>query len=362
MAYDLNLCLEKIYGKDILFQSSSEKWRSYFDSYLENVNNQREQGLVPLFYDKPIGVQFELTHRCNLKCAQCYNNSGGHKTPEMSREKWLEIARNLGEMGIFECVISGGEPLICEHVFEVMDILDEYKVQFVFITNGLKLNDEVIKKLLKYRFNWIQVSVDGFTSRTHDEIRGVKGSWESAITGMKKLCDLGFPVVAAYTVYKKNLDEVADFIDLCGYIGVTRVVIGEMLPVGRAGMNLRDQLLDENDMQKFNCVIDEKRAKWGSIFEITVPLPIEIQVKLKVIQPNGVILIRPDGNVRIDCIIPFSVGNLCEESLEEVWEKAKMIQYNKDLHKYALEINSNESLLDSSFGVSYVTGDYVVKS
>lgn len=362
MAYDLNLCLESLYGKNVLFRQSKDKWKQYFNSYLEGINTQRSQGLIPLYYDKPIGVQLELTHRCNLKCIQCYNNSGGHTSPEMTKEMWLNLAKQLGEMGIFECVISGGEPLICNYVFDVMDILNDYQVQFVFITNGLCLNNNNIKKLIKYRFNWIQVSIDGFKPETHDSIRGVKGSWEAAVIGAKKLCDLGLPVVAAYTVCKRNLDEVADFIDMCGYMGIQRAVVGEMIPVGRAGMNLKDEILSPAETDQLDNIIEEKRSKWGDIFEITVPLPIEIQVKLKVLQPNGVILIRPDGNVRIDCIIPFSVGNLMQESLEDVWQRAKTIQYNKDLHNYVLEIENNASITNSAYGVSYVTEDYSISS
>ncbi|MDT3697979.1 MAG: radical SAM protein [Thermincola sp.] len=360
MAYELNLCLERIYGQGSLFANSKDKWKHYFQAYLENINTQREQGLVPLYYENPLGVQFELTHRCNLKCIQCYNNSGGHKSAEMSREMWLDIARQVREMGVFECVISGGEPLICDYVFDVMDVLHEYQTQFVFITNGMLLTNENIKRLLKYRYNWIQVSIDGFTPETHDQIRGVKGSWEAAVVGLKKLCDLGMPTVAACTVSKRNLAEVGDFIDMCGYLGVTRVVLGEMIPVGRAGMNLKEELLTQEDLNYLEEIINEKRDKWQDIMEISVPLPMEIQVKLKVLQPNGVMLIRPDGNVRIDCIIPFSVGNLFAEPLEAAWERAKMVQYNKDLHQYVLEIESNSNILESKFGVSYVTEDYSI--
>jgi MoaA/NifB/PqqE/SkfB family radical SAM enzyme len=358
MAYELNLLLEKLYGKSLAFREHSYRWKAYFNACLDRLSWEREHGCLPHHYDRPLGVQLELTRRCNLRCVQCYNDSGTASSQEFSREQWLELARQIGEMGVFEIVISGGEPLLSDCVFDVMDVLDGYGVQFVFITNGWLVNKRTVKRLLKYRYNWVQISIDGSTAETHDRIRGVPGSFKRAITAAKTLSDVGLPVVAAFTACKLNLAEIGEFIDFCGLLGIGRVVIGEMIPVGRAAADLRSEMLTDEDSARLEEIVDEKREKWRDILEVSMPLPIEIQVKMKVLQPNSVLLVRPDGNVRIDCIIPFSVGNLRHESLEEVWARARLIHFNEDLHRYVLEVEDKWRLLESEYGVSYVTGDY----
>jgi MoaA/NifB/PqqE/SkfB family radical SAM enzyme len=239
-----------------------------------------------------------------------------------------------------------------------MDILSAAKVQFIFITNGILVDADVIRRLLKYEFNWVQVSIDGFNPETHDRIRGKKGSWKRAVIAAKQLSDTGLPTVVAYTALKSNLSEIGDMIDFCGTMGVKRIVIGEMIPVGRAAKSLQNEILSKKDVERIIEVTMEKRKVWNDIFEIAIPLPFEIQVKLKVLQPNSVMLIRPDGNVRIDCIMPFSVGNVLEQSLDEIWENASLVHFNKDLHAYALEISDSTKISESQFGVSYVTKDF----
>ena len=60
------------------------------------------------------------------------------------------MARELGELGIFQCVLSGGEPtLLGDSLFEIMDILNEYNVKFIGNTNGMIINEQNIEKFKK---------------------------------------------------------------------------------------------------------------------------------------------------------------------------------------------------------------------
>ena len=43
------------------------------------------------------------------------------------------------------------------------------------------------KQILDHPPKMISVSMDGYTSELHDEIRGLKGSWQKAIDGMISL-------------------------------------------------------------------------------------------------------------------------------------------------------------------------------
>ncbi len=43
---------------------------------------------------------------------------------------------------------------------------------------------------------------------------------------------------------------------------------------------------------------------------------------------NDVLLIRPNGDVKFDCIAPFKIGNLKEETLQDIWNKKENISGN----------------------------------
>ena len=94
----------------------------------ENIKNLQNRGMYPQHFSFPITLQFELTGACNLKCKHCYNRSGDKDNINhtfMSAAKWKELSREVvNNGGIFQCIISGGEPLLLgEDLFEIMDIL-----------------------------------------------------------------------------------------------------------------------------------------------------------------------------------------------------------------------------------------------
>lgn len=153
---------------------------SRIKSQRANVKKMQSIGLYPKKFDMPILLQFELTHKCNVFCKHCYNNSGTHNTCKdaMTPEKWKQFCHYIVEKGgIFECIISGGEPLLLGNdLFDIMDILHEDGTYFLLITNGFLLTEEKVKKLAKYHYKWIQVSIDGATAEYHDAFRQKNGS------------------------------------------------------------------------------------------------------------------------------------------------------------------------------------------
>ena len=66
-------------------------------------------------------VFWNLTDRCNLSCAHCYNRSGpGCQTEgELSTAEALGLIDDLAEMGIPLILFTGGEPLMREDIWEL---------------------------------------------------------------------------------------------------------------------------------------------------------------------------------------------------------------------------------------------------
>lgn len=96
---------------------------------LEVQNELKHAGYYERNHSFPLAsLQFELTSHCNMACKHCYNNSGVSNCPDkMTAEKWIAFAEYLVlKGGVFECLISGGEPLLLgDKLFRIMDILHE---------------------------------------------------------------------------------------------------------------------------------------------------------------------------------------------------------------------------------------------
>lgn len=148
------------------------------EALYKNVEVMQVAGQYPEEFDMPITLQYELMSECNLYCKHCYNGSGEYHTTRMTVERWKELSCHVvGHGGIFQAILSGGEPLLLGNdLFDVMDILHDDGTSFVIITNGFLLSREKVQRLKKYRYYWLQVSIDADTSELHDDFRQVKGS------------------------------------------------------------------------------------------------------------------------------------------------------------------------------------------
>lgn len=141
----------------------------------KRISSLIDNELFPRTFDFPLTLQFELTTHCNVRCKHCYNNSGvaNTKKDRMGASEWKEFAKYLVKRGgIFQCVVSGGEPLLMgDDLFEIMDILHNDGTSFLVISNCFLMTQEKAKRFAKYRYQWFQVSIDGATPEVHDEFR-----------------------------------------------------------------------------------------------------------------------------------------------------------------------------------------------
>ncbi len=302
-----------------------EKYRTLDERNLQatkkNLLALQAAGAYPTRFDYPITLQFELTGQCNLKCKHCYNRSGdADRETLMTPEKWCELSRQIvADGGIFQCIISGGEPLLLgDKLFDIMDILHDDGTSFVVITNALLLTKKFVQRFAKYRYFWFQISIDGSTAELHDEFRGVAGSFERAVNGALEISDAGIPLIIAHTVTPKNLAHVEDMVNLSYRLGANSIILGEVTPSGRAYEHAEIILGDEQKNYLYGQ-IEELGQKYSSKIMIQRSAELKIQMERYMIEVNAGGIIRPNGDFRLDCMAPFTIGNVLETPLKEIW-------------------------------------------
>lgn len=343
----------ELYNQALLTTTTGEKIEP--EKLLEQMklmfDLKREAGQVPEVYENPIGAQLELTTRCNQRCLQCYNNSGVDNKSEdtMTLEDWKEVAHELGKMNLMQCVISGGEPtLMGDGLFEIMDILHSYDIRFIFISNGMLINEEKMEKLAKYRYQWFQISIDGSRPEIHDEIRGVK-SWHQALHAARLVKQAGIPLVIAHTVMNLNYEYLDEMIEMAHLLGAYRITLGPYLSTGRSVTNYKKIELSEEQVQKAYELAERKKREYDKKMEIMISPEEPISYRVRTLEPNGVILVRPNGDIKFDCIAPFVLGNLKEQSIKDIWLSVgqRAWQHPRVL-EYILAIKKREDMLTVS--------------
>ena len=72
--------------------------------------------------DKPFGLLAELTYRCPLSCAYCSNPLNlADYTNELSTEEWQRVLTEAQELGVLQCHLSGGEPLVRRDLAQIVE-------------------------------------------------------------------------------------------------------------------------------------------------------------------------------------------------------------------------------------------------
>ena len=301
----------------------------------KNIAALQEAGAYPKKFEYPITLQFELTGQCNLKCKHCYNRSGdADRETLMTPEKWCELSRQIvSDGGIFQCIISGGEPLLLgEKLFDIMDILHDDGTSFIVITNALLLTKKFVRRFAKYRYFWFQISIDGSTAELHDEFRGVEGSFNRAVNGALEISDAGIPLVIAHTVTPKNLSRVEEMIQLSYDLGANSIILGEVMPSGRAYEH-EEIILNDEQKNFLYGQIEELGKKFGGKITIQRSAELKIQMERYMSEVNAGGIIRPNGDFRIDCMAPFTIGNVLEKTVKEIWLAKGIDAWNLDAVK-----------------------------
>lgn len=293
-------------------------------------------------------LHFEITSHCNMKCAHCYNNSGINiVTPDaMTPERWITFAKYLVEKGgVYETILSGGEPfLLGDTVIEVMDILNEIGQRrwFSVLTNGYFLTDERIRKLSKYRYHWLQISIDGVTPAYHDKFRNLQGAWEKAVCAAKKVSMNGIPLKIAHCVTPYNMAEIDEMCELAYSLGASEIITGRISYSGRASLNTEYLLSYEQEMY-LKHKIEENIAKYGKKMIVKNSNTVREGLERHRLNPRSCAVIRPNGNIRIDGMAPFVVGNVITDDFADVWEnRIETAWNNEEVIKYISEFDNRD--------------------
>ena len=134
----------------------------------------------------PGQVVWELTLKCNLKCIHCGSSAGKARTNELTIKEALKLCKDLAEIDSKEVCFMGGEPFLRKEWYQLGKEVTDLGMKLLVISNGFKIDNDIISKLVKLQPYGVSVSLDGATAKTHDHIRGVNGSFKKV---MDKTCE-----------------------------------------------------------------------------------------------------------------------------------------------------------------------------
>jgi radical SAM protein with 4Fe4S-binding SPASM domain len=285
-------------------------------------------------------IQWHITNLCNLRCKHCYQEDFSKSNDldwpglkkisdniQQTTEKWDKTA----------CIhLTGGEPLLKPELFPLLEDLDQkpFVEELGLITNGLLIDQGLMRKLSGFsKLRKIKLSLDGGDAETNDSIRQ-KGTFDSVMRNFSLIKkEERFEIIFMFTVMKRNFRSLPSLIRLCQGLGVDGLIIERFIPLGRGRESLNEVLSKEEWKEMVRMLSDFVSTEE----EEHSFLPYQaFQINFNGEEPEllgapcviGVdgLCIMPEGNVFPCRRFPISIGNLLDNSLEQIWERSEILE------------------------------------
>ena len=274
----------------------------------------------------PLWLLLELTYRCPLHCAFCYNPTDFANTAaELGTEDWLRVLREARALGAVQLGLSGGEPLSRDDL-EII-VAEGHRLGFYsnLITSGVGLNDARLHALKRAGLDHIQLSFQDSTRQMNDFLSSTRTfDLKSQAAALIKQYD--YPMVLNVVLHRLNIDHVEEILEMALKLGADYVELANTQYYGWAWHN-REQLLPSRaQVQRAEQVMKGFRERVGRRMQIYFVVPDYFETRPKACM-NGLgsifLTIAPDGTA-LPCqaarMLPGLVfPNVRSAGIEEIW-------------------------------------------
>jgi heme b synthase len=295
-------------------------------------------------------VFWELTARCNLTCKHCRAEAQDHfVSGELTTDEILSVARDIRECADPILILTGGEPLVREDIYDIASECSKIFTRVALATNGTLVDDVVAQKIVDSGIQRVSISIDGATAETHDAFRGLPGSFQSALNGMDALRAAGLPVQVNVTIAKHNVHQIEAILELAMAHGADAFHVFVLVPVG-CGVEISDEIrLGPEKMESvLRWLFDKSLDLRGKVHIKATCAPQYYRIMHEVSKERGievggaahgmhavtrgclagsaVCFISRTGDVQPCGYLPVKVGNVRETPFGEIWNNSAEFQ------------------------------------
>lgn len=289
-------------------------------------------------------ISWNITKKCNLYCQHCYRESGpqAYSHNELNTAQGKTLLEQIEQAGFKMVILSGGEPLLRQDLFELAAFAGKLGLRPVLGSNGTLIDQTIAEKLFASGIKGVAISLDSASAAYHDQFRGFNGAWKKTIQGIKNSLAAGLRVQINTTLTESNFGQFNDIVELVSGIGVQALHPFFLVPTGRA-INIEDESLKkERYFQMIDMILRKQKETRIELKPTCAPqfLPMAKEIGLQLrftrgcLAGTGYCCILPDGDVHICPYLPVKVGNVREISFDKIWEQNEIFKNLREFQKY----------------------------
>lgn len=304
-------------------------------------------------------LQWHITHLCNLRCKHCYQEEYNNHMPKEDFYNYLDkFCDYIKDKNVFPQInLTGGEPLLHPDFFEFATEIRKRNIKLGILTNGTMINEEVARKISELNPVMVQVSLDG-NRETHDDIRG-NGNFDKALKGIDNLKKYKVKVLVSFTAQKCNYMDYSELVKICKRHKVDKIWWDRIVTYNKE--DTENKALSTEEFKGLVELTNKLRKRYN-IFSKS--FNVSNERALQFIGSNdcgyycgaggNLIIFLADGSVMPCRRIPFVIGNIKEDTLENIINHSSLMKELKNFYA-PIECYGCKNLLKCKGGSRCIT-------
>lgn len=308
------------------------------------------------FDHSPLVLFYELTQACDLVCKHCRACAQPTADPrELKPAESLELLKQISQFPKPPLlVLTGGDPLKRPDIYALIEYATSLGMHVAVTPSATPLvTRDAVARLKQAGVSRLAISLDGATAASHDEMRGVDGSFAKTLEILEMAREFQIPSQVNSTITRRNFEEIDDIAELISTYDIVLWSVFFLIPVGR-GTEL--QRLDANQCEDaFERLWDQslrrpyaiktteaphyrrfllQRKKEQSVAkreETSRPARLPAQgVALGVNDGRGAMFVGHRGEVYPSGFMPLLCGKFPQEDVVDIYQNSPMMKLLRD--------------------------------
>lgn len=209
----------------------------------------------------PLWLLAEVTYRCPLHCAFCYNPVDyARHGDELGTEDWLRVLREARALGAVQCGFSGGEPLLRDDL-ELL-VAEAHRLGYYtnLLTSSVGLTEARAAALKAAGLDHVQLSFQDSTREMNDFLSHTR-TFDLKQRVARLIKAQGWPMVMNVVIHRLNIDHIGRIIEMAEALGAEYLELANTQYYSWALEN-RDQLLPTREqLRRAEAVADDWRRR-----------------------------------------------------------------------------------------------------
>mgnify|MGYP002633877780 CR=1 FL=1 len=267
-------------------------------------------------------ASINIESACNATCDHCSADhmmeETKHNADALTVEQYQRAIDGFLRAGAVSVNLTGGEPLISPHLFDIIKMVPPWRGVVNIQTNGLLLDDAMARKLSDAGTYIIMISLHSHRPEEHDGLLNVPGAFHKVMDAIDNCHRYGMPVILNCTMTHDKVQD-GTLWEMVRLARDKNVTVNFVQPCSSGKWEAQKQVrMTPEDYAEFDKAMELPWVVWEG----------KSNYKHNGCRPGIERMYMSNSGDVIPCaFIHLNFGNVKKETVGTIWQRMKEFEY-----------------------------------